>query len=307
MESRNFLSELEELAKSQDNWYSIATICEKLKERTTENTRPAIHLKDAAKAAKYSYNMLNRQVSVKVFLDNVKDRIKKYQKIDFDTVSFAGLELAKRLYQVDAENGLSMLHKVVAGKIKHRDLLAYYTERMTELNGRSAGHMARMEANSFRDQALKVIKKKTRDLFKAAENADSMQISEHSSFADAVITSSSLSGLTKIGIVFEAGHNPENKDRAKSSLEKMLLYGNFFDEFWIVCPENVEWCKTDLINSILDIFKKNSYGIMTISLSNASDCEEEHINVIRTPSGQPEPDMRNNEDEFEEAIKEFCA
>lgn len=303
----NLMDELIKVAKIKNNWFLIAGICEKLKARTAENAVPARRIKEAADLVGYSANTLNRMVSVKIFLDSIKDKLRGFDQVDFGTLSFPSLEVVKRLYQVDADAGLSMLVKVADGEIKHKDLCSHYAARMSSVGGYSAGHAARMDLQKFQDVALSAIQKASLCLFKDTGETVEFEISRNSSLVDVVMSTTSLDKPMHLGILFEMLHHPEKQERFRSFIERSLSYGNFFDQYWIVFPDNLYDSKIASYINILTLYDKASYGVITIPWGEEIEDHLANMRILRSPTGRPVPDLCDKKDDFEKHIEKICS
>ena len=298
MGQQKLLQDLKNLGSKSNKWFSIATICEKLKTRTAENTMPARRIKDASEVVGYSVNTLNRMVSVKGFIDSLREKTPKLVHIDMNDVSFPSLEVVKRLYQKSPEDGIGMLNRVLQGEIKYRELQKYYDETMTKNGGYSIGQIVRRESQKFEDTALICIQESSSVLFGKESDKLVFDISDQTHLADVVVTSKNMEKNTHYGIIF-AKLNTNKQDIFKSFIEKTLTYGNFFDKYWVVFPSNCDWEIITRYIEVLDIFQKTSYGVVTVPWGEDSiGMSQGVLEVIRDFIGPPVPNLCDQRNKF---------
>lgn len=298
MGQRELLDELKNLGSKSDRWFSIATICEKLKTRTADNTMPARRIRDASEVVKYSTNTLNRMVSVKGFVDSVSEKTPWLKQIDLNDVSFPSLEVVKRLYQKSPEDGIAMLNRVLKGEIKYRDLQKYYDETMTEKGGYSIGQISRRESQRFEDTALRDIQDESTLLFGKEVDNLIFETPHRTHLADVIVSLKTTDTSAQYGIIFFK-LNTTKQNVFKSFIEASLTYGNFFHQYWIIFPSNCDWQIVTRYLEILKIFNKTSYGVATIPWGeDSSEMHQRGLQVIRGITGPPVPNLCGQRDKF---------
>lgn len=307
MGRQELFNKLLSLKNIKNNWYSVAEVCEQLKARTAENAYPARRIREASDVINYSVNILNRMISVRVFLNSVREKINDFEKTDFNSVSFPSLELVKRLYQVDPAAGLEMLPKVVGGEIKIKDLSKHYADKMAILGGHSSGHIARKESQRFQDAALGAIKLQTEKIFELKGDGLSFQLQVQNDFADVVLTSGYPGRQLSIGIIFETLNCPGNKERYKSFIEKSALYGLFFDEYWTVFPSTADSKKVESYIKMLDILVRDSYGVLLVHWGDGEPVESRHIEILKPAYLHEKSVLCNFKSDFDVSLINFCS
>lgn len=292
MSFQTLFVELQNLTKLKNNWYSVASVAEQLKIRSSENGFPARRLREAANVTPYSANTLNRMISVKAFLDLIINGVPELQGVDLNTLSFPSLEVVKRLHQTSREEGMKMLIKVVKGDITYRDLRKHYDEIMTETGSYSKGQLARIANRKFEEVALERLKEKASDLFKTTVSLR-FNVQSPSYFADVIVEPKTLTyEPLNIGIIFETLSLQKVPDKLRLFIERSLTYGNFFDRFWIVFPSNAN---KEIIKSyieLLDDFGKTTYMVVLVPWEEQDSAD---VQIIREASGEPNPDLRGKE------------
>jgi len=290
---RDLFAELQNLTKLKNNWYSVASLTEKLKIRSVENSYPARRVIEAADVTKYSVNTLNRMISVKAFIDLIIDKVPHLKGVDLNTLSFPSLEVVKRLHQVDPDEGIKMLIMVVEGEITYRDLRKHYNNKMTETGSYTAGQMARIEDRLFEEVALEYMEDNSSNLFETNVSLR-FKVPSQSYIADVIVEPKTLTNEPlNIGIIFVTLSHQKRPDKLRLLIERSLSYGNFFDKYWIVFPSN---SNIKILNSyieLLDLFGKTSYVVALIPWEGH---DSSNPKIMRSASGNPYPDLRGKED-----------
>jgi len=300
MDYQNLLAELQNLTKLKNNWYSVASVTEKLKIRSAENDFPARRLREAAEVTKYNVNTLNRMISVKAFLDLIIGKVPHLKGVDLNTLSFPSLEVVKRLHQVNHDEGLEMLLMVVMGKITYRDLRKHYDGKMTETGSYTTGQLARIKNRKFEEVALEYIKEKFHNLVETNVSLR-FKVQSQSYFADVIVEPKTLTNEPlNIGIIFETLSPQKGPDKLRLFIERSLSYGNFFDKFWIVFPSNADKVIVNSYIELLDLFGKTSYVVVLIPWEEQASGD---LQIIRHASGKPDPDLRGKENIINKILK----
>jgi len=303
MLTRDMIDRIQSVAILKNNWYSIGGIIIEI--RNARDVRPSRRLIEVSKICGYNPNTLNRMASVRAFFDNLKISVPEAAAIDANTLSFPSLETVKRLYQADSENGLKMFTKVIHGEITYRELVSKYSEIKTKTDSYSVGYLARKASDEFERIALEYIKKGSVTLF---DNNNNLQFSEHrnSEFADVVVTATTETGYAEYGIVFKTLETNRMPSQIPNWIEafiaKTVLYGNFFDKYWIVFPSDANETKVESFIAILNSLEKESYGVITIPYRNI---KKGKMKILKNASGKPVPDLRDKKLLYDEHFRKM--
>lgn len=285
------------LKNLKHNWYLIAGIIIEI--RNAHDMNSARRIKEAADNCGYSANTLTRMASVRTFYDAVIKNNPGLKCSDPNTISFPSLEVVKRLYQEDPENGQKMFLKVVNGEITHRNLRQKYEQIKTAKAGFSSGYTARKEIIEFEQKAFDYIKSDSVLLFGDVTSLKYQSLLK-SNLADMLVTSKTKLGLMNYGILFKQFYPDEKADRLECFVYKSIAHINFFDQYWFAFPSNSDTQKIKSFETILDAYEKISCGIILIPWG---DNKPESLQILKYPTGKPVPDLRDKGDWFQNKLK----
>ncbi|MBV5329816.1 MAG: hypothetical protein JZU65_19670 [Chlorobium sp.] len=283
MSHRDRLNELQILGKLKNNWYSVAGVAEGIINAGGE-LLPR-RMRDAAEASGLSMNTLKRMLSVRAFLDSVKDQIPDiHQGMDPNKLSYPNLELVKRLYQVNQEQGISMLTEVVRGEITFRELRERYNQLVSEnISGASSQQIARIEERDFAASALAAIKSAAHEIFSGLiitiDGPRQMPLP-----IDAIAYEFSFedTDLPYAGFEFINYREQANWKQILETLQYRTIFSSyFFKRYWVVFSENSGSACVTAFTKILIELGCPSIGIAVIPLDAGS------LKIIHAPTGDP--------------------
>ena len=294
MKGEELLNEIKRLSKLKNNWYSLASISEQYLMLEGED-RTCHQISDVALKCGLHPNTLNRMISVRTFFDSVKNSIQNFdQSTDLNDLSYPNLELVKRLYRTNQEQGISMLNEVVKGKITFRELRAIYNKLIADnINNASSQQIAKIQGNSFKSSALSSIKAAKNDLF-SGQNITIESPQSRSLIIDAVAYELTPSGkyFDYAGFEFISYREQANWNTVLDTLlYKSVFYSNFFKRFWIVFSENTgEECSASF-SKILRQLGCPSIGIAML-------LETGQLKIVHSPTGDPIQDWSSKRESF---------
>ena len=295
------LDELAQLKKLKSNWYLVASAIEKLKKCEAGGKNPARRLMDASDACGYNLNTLTRMLSIKDYVDSLVEQIPTLGAMDLNTLSFPSLEVVKRLQNLDHEEGIKMLSEVAFGGITFRELRDHYNMVVLEKTGNaSARRVSQMEAKEFEEAALKAICLSVEDLF-GGNGKLTIKLSNAFPIPVDAIAYEEDPLHPSVGLEFILLRNQDNpKYSLETLLHRSVFFAGFFQSYWIVFSSSVWDEHIRILRSMLDNLDRKSIGLAILPWGKAQmSTEDEHLQIVRRPTGDPVPDWREKKlDEF---------
>ena len=281
MNCEEMLKEIDRLSRMKNNWYSMASVAEQYilmrgGDRTGQN------ILDIASNCRLHSNTLNRMMSVRDFFDSVKDQIQNFDKnIDLNDLSYPNLELVKRLYQTNQEQGIKMLNEVVKRKITFRELREKYNELIAEnMDTASSKQIAKIKGKNFKALAFAAVKLEANDLFRGhVITIGPPQLRLLTVDAVAYELTPEGSDFAYAGFEFISYRSQANWNTILDALlYRSVFFSNFFKRFWIVFSENTGLECTSSFAKILRLLKCPSIGIAIL-------LETGQLKVVHSPTG----------------------
>jgi hypothetical protein len=292
----DLLVKLQELSKMKENWYSVSEITEQIKHAGGTELHPSLRFKEAAEASGFSTNTLNRMLAVRGFLDSVKDETPELQAgIDPNSISFPSLEVVKRLYQVNHEEGRRLLAEVVRGEITYRELRKQYNKLIAENVGVASSHqIARIAGRDFENAALAALHSSEDEFFKdlkiTTEVPKSLPLQ-----IDAVGYQEDADGhsVPLIGFEFKAYREQSNwKQILELLVYRAQFAANFFQCFWVVFSSSVGVDRIEIFSRIFDELGCPSIGVAVLIM------DSEQLEIVRQPKDNPLQDWSEKVEKF---------
>jgi len=280
MNNEEMLKEISRLSRMKNNWYSMATISEQYIV-LQGGDRTGQHIQNIAANSGLHPNTLNRMMSVRNFLDSVKDQIQNCKKVvDLNDLSYPNLELVKRLYQTNQKLGIKLLNEVVEGKITFRELRKKYNEIIAEnMDNASSKQTAKIKGRNFKALALAAIKSASYRLFEGQIMTIDSPPRLLSIDAAAYELSPTGSECAYAGFEFIAYHGQTNWNTILDTLlHRSVFLCNFFKRFWIVFSENTGRECISGFSNILQMLDCPSIGVAVL-------LESGQLEVVHSPTG----------------------
>lgn len=294
MNGEELLKEIKLLSRLKNNWYSMASISEQYM-MLQGSDRTGRQILDIALNSGLHPNTLNRIMSVRMFFDSVKDQIQDfYQGYDPNDLSYPNLEIVKRLYQTNQDQGIRMLNEVLKGKITFRELRAQYTKLIAEnIDNASSQQLAKIQGKNFKSLAFEAIKSAANEIFSGQIiTIGPPQLRLLTIDAVAYELTPSGEDLMYAGFEFVSYREQANWNTLLDTLlYRSVFFSNFFKRFWIIFSENSGvGCTTGFVR-ILRLLGCPSIGVATL-------LETGRLKIVHSPTGDPIQDLSRRLETF---------
>jgi hypothetical protein len=296
MTYQTFFNELHKLKELKNNWYSVALVVSRVKEATAGSAHPARRLREAADASGYSPNTLNRMIVVKDFVDVVKDRVPELRGIDANSLSFTALEVVKRLHQVDPEQGIEMLLKVLTGRITIRKLREKYDSTVAEKTDVASAHqIARFETRDFDDAALTAVQVSAHRLFDEPFHLSLKPMIFPPISVVGYRSRNRSSHMPAVGFDFFLTRATDQSGNLDRLLHRTLFNSGFFTRYWVIFASTVGRQRISDFCMIMKELDRISVGVAVLPWGEERtglSGEGEGLEILLAPAGDPSPDWR---------------
>lgn len=301
---QDLLTKLTDVKKTQNNWYLIASVIDRIKKIDPGPPQPAKRLKDASDASGCSLNSIWRMLAVKEFIDAIRQESGVLEGVDVNTLSFQSLEVVKRLYQIDAAEGEKKLLAVAERQITFRALKAFYTRVVEEhADIASEYQLAKIELRGFLGAAYKAVTAEADKLIVGGGNFKFEKPRGYQLPADLIgYRKYSYQGPV-IAFEFVMLRDPENpRQILETTLHRILFTSSFVDRFWVVFASNTGTERVRYFSRALDMLERTSIGIAILpwGVKMPLSSTPEKLAILREPTGNPNPDFRDQRPKIED-------